>query len=333
MNRAAVLYGVGSALPDRIVCNTEAGAAAGVSDEWIYSRTGIRTRRWVAPGVTTSDLAAHAIRAAVRSAGGKPDGIDTVVLATTTPDRRCPATAPTVASKLGLDGAAAFDVGAVCSGFVYALAAATGMIVSGAAHRVAVVGAEIYSTIIDPGDRATAPIFGDGAGAVLLRAGSTAELGAVGAFDLGSDGAGRELITIAYGGAENRASDSSPGSATLAMSGREVFWHAARRMRRSVEAAVRAAGWQLADVDLLVAHQASRRILDQVGKDLRLPPERIFSHVTEVGNTAAASIPLALDAAVAAGELRGGSRVVLTAFGGGLTWGSTTLRWPDRSGV
>ncbi|GGO37512.1 beta-ketoacyl-ACP synthase III [Streptomyces lasiicapitis] len=328
-HRAAVLTGVGGCLPPTAVSNDELAARLDSSDAWIRSRTGIRQRYFASPGTATSDLAVGAGARALKSSG-TPD-VDAVLLATTTPDRPCPATAPAVAARLGLTGTAAFDVSAVCTGFVYALATAAGLIATCAADRVLVIGAETFSTLLDPDDRSTSVIFGDGAGAVVLRAGDAEEPGALGPFDLGSDGGREDLITVAAGGSRQRLSGVAPKSADryFAMAGKDVFRHAVQRMSASARAVLARAGWEPGDVDHLVGHQANLRITNHVADEVGIPRARCFSNIADVGNTAAASIPLALDQAHADGVLRAGGRVLLTAFGGGLTWGSTVLTWPE----
>jgi 3-oxoacyl-[acyl-carrier-protein] synthase III len=339
---AAVLAGIGSWLPPRVVGNAELSRRLGTSAHWIEARTGIRQRRVVEPGMSTADLAAEAGRRALKSAaesdaGGADCGADAdaVVLATTTPDYLCPASAPEVAGRLGLPGVAALDVGAVCTGFIYALATGAGLIGIGAAERVLVIGADTFSTIIDPADRTTTAIFGDGAGAVVLRAGTAADPGAIGPFDLGSDGELAELIRIPAGGSRQRSTGVpvAPGEQYFQMQGRPVFRHAVERMTASAHAALHRAGWQTGEVDRFVGHQANARILAALATQLGLPADRVVSNIDSVGNTAAASIPLALADAARAGQLQAGHRVLLSAFGGGLTWGSTTLRWPDISPV
>jgi len=325
IGRAAVLAGLGGWLPPRTVTNEDLAQRLDTSDEWIRSRTGIRVRHVVERGSATSALAAEAGRRALKSA--QTEHADAVVLATTTPDRPCPATAPEVAGRLGLTGAAAFDVNAVCAGFVYALATGGGLIASGVAERVLVIGADTFSTLLAPGDRTTAVIFGDGAGAVLLRRGEPEEPGALGPFDLGSDGSRHDLITVRAGGSQQRASGESalPEEHFLSMAGRPVFKHAVTRMTESVQRLLAEAGWRTADVDRFVAHQANARILAALAESLELPEEKVVSNIDRVGNTVAASIPLAL----ADGGLRAGDRTVLTSFGGGLAWGSTLLTWPE----
>ncbi|MEU5844942.1 beta-ketoacyl-ACP synthase III [Saccharopolyspora shandongensis] len=327
--RASVLCGLGGWVPQRIVTNEELSRRLDTTEDWIITRTGIGERRAVDPGQATSDLAVAAGSRALRSAGGETP--DTVIVATTTPDRPCPATAPLVAARLGMRGVAAFDVSAVCTGFVYGLATAAGMIAAGVSQRALVIGADVYSSIVDPDDRTNAIIFGDGAGAVVLRAGDPDELGALGNFVLGSDGTGEHLITIAAGGSRQRSSGQPPtrGERHFAMQGKEVFRQAVTHMSSSARASLAAAGWQPDEVDRVVAHQANLRILRSVADNLGIDRDRCVSHLVDVGNTGAASIPLALDHAAANGTLRPGQRVLLTAFGGGLTWGSCVLRWPD----
>jgi 3-oxoacyl-[acyl-carrier-protein] synthase-3 len=327
----AVLAGLGAWLPPRVVTNDDLAEHLDTSDEWIYTRTGIRQRRIADPGVATSDLAVEAGARALKSA--EIERVDAVVLATTTPDRPCPATAPDVAARLDLTGVAAFDVSAVCSGFLYALATAAGLIGAGAAGRVLVIGAETYSTILNPADRTTRALFGDGAGAVVVRAGRADEPGALGPFDLGSDGRYAELITIPAGGSRQRSTGRpvADGEQYFTMRGETVFRHAIVRMTESAHRVLDRTGWRVGEVDRFVAHQANRRILTRVARRLDIPEERCVMNLDRVANTAAASIPLALADAVADGSLRPGHRVLLAAFGGGFTWGATTVRWPDLS--
>jgi 3-oxoacyl-[acyl-carrier-protein] synthase-3 len=312
--RTAVLAAVGAHVPSTVVTNHDLAARLDTSDEWITSRTGIRTRHVVEPGTSTSDLAVAAGIAAVRAAG--PDAsIDAVVLATSTPDRAVPATAPAVAAGLGLSGVPAFDLDAVCSGFVYGLAVANGLIAAGTANRVLLIGADVFSTIVDPTDRTTAPLFGDGAGAVVLRAGEADEPGAVLNVELGSDGALTELITVRDG--------------WFAMQGQAVYRHAVTRMAGAARDVLTRTGWRPEDVDVFVGHQANLRILRTVGAELGIAAERVHANVAEVGNTVAASIPLALAHAHAVDRVHAGDRVLLSAFGGGATWGAATLVWPE----
>ncbi|XUL85681.1 beta-ketoacyl-ACP synthase III [Streptomyces galilaeus] len=331
---AAVLCGVAGWVPPRVVTNDELAARLDTDDTWIRTRTGIRRRHIAEPGRATSDLAVEAGQLALSNAGFDAvgtDPVDAVIVTTTTPDRPCPATAPVVAARLGLRQTAAFDVGAVCTGFVYGLATAAGLIASGVAARVLLIGADTYSSIVDPLDRANAIIFGDGAGAVVLRAGESDEPGAVGHFDLGSDGTHEDLILVAAGGSRSRSADGRPTRAErhFAMRGNEVYRHAVTRMAASARATLSGAGWKTDDVDHFVPHQANLRILHSVADDLGLPRERCVANVDAVGNTGAASIPLALADAAARRVIRPGDRLLLTAFGGGLTWGSCLLTWPE----
>lgn len=328
--RAAVVSGLGTWLPPRVVTNDDLARVLDTSDEWIRSRTGIGQRHIADPSMATSDLAVEAGGRALKSAG--TDAVDAVVLATTTPDRLCPATAPLVASRLGLGTVAAFDVVAVCTGFLYGLATAAGMIATGTAEQVLVIGADTFSTILDPEDRSTRAIFGDGAGAVVLRAGDPGEDGALGPFDLGSDGTGSDLIVIPSGGSRDPRRDPArptEGEADpyFRMTGKSVFRNAVEHMVESARTVMERTGWD-GPPDMLVAHQANLRILHGVADRLGVPRERCAVNLDRVGNTAAASIPLALADAAADGSLKAGHRLVLTAFGGGLAWGSCTLRWP-----
>jgi 3-oxoacyl-[acyl-carrier-protein] synthase-3 len=297
-----------------VVDNAEIAARLDTSEEWIRTRTGISERRIIDPGTSTSDLAVEAGQRALKSAN--VESVDFVILATTTPDRPCPATAPEVASRIGVGGAAAFDLSAVCTGFLYALATGAGLITGGVAERVLVIGADTFSTVVNPTCSTSAAIFGDGAGAVVLRSGAPYELGAVGPFDLGSDGEGADLIMIPPGG-------------RFMMDGKKVFLRAVTHMAKSAEAVLDKAGMRLQDVDKFVYHQANARILYGVADQLGQPRGKFIRNIDLVGNTAAASVPIALATANDSRQLRVGQRVMLGAFGGGLTWGSTLLRWPD----
>ncbi|GAA2612630.1 beta-ketoacyl-ACP synthase III [Streptomyces tubercidicus] len=314
--RAAVVCGVGAALPPHIVANADLTARLDTTDEWIRSRTGINQRHVAGTDLSTTDLA---VRAAVQAlADGEPGPVEAVVVATTTPDRCCPATAPAVATRLGLTGIPAFDLAAGCTGFLYGLATAAGFLAAGTARTVLVVGADRLATLPDPEDRTTVPLFGDGAGAVVLRRGSADEAGALGPVVLGSDGTGADLIRAARPGA-------------LHVDGADVFRHAVDRMASTSRQAATASGWELVDVDRLVPHQANSRITAFVARRLGFSDDRQLSNIAETGNTGAASIPLLLARSAADGRLKPGHRTLLTAFGAGLTWGATTLTWPDLS--
>ena len=325
---AAVLEGLAGWVPPRVVTNAELPASWGVDDAWVRRRTGIATRHWAHPGTSTGDAAEQAARRALVHAG--LPRIDAVVLASSTPDRPMPAMAPQLAARLGLDGVAAWDVSAAWSGFVYGLASAAGVLCAGIAERVLLVAADVYSTLIDPDDRSAGVVFADGAGAVVLRRGEVGEPGSVLGFDLGSDGTGHRLIEVPGGGALERASPDAYGPADryFRMNGREVFQHAVTRMTESSQLLLKNVGWTAAHVDHLVAHQANARILSAVGDRLDIPAERRVAHIERVGNTGAASIPLALADAANRRQLRGGQQVLLTAFGAGLTWGSAAVLWP-----
>jgi 3-oxoacyl-[acyl-carrier-protein] synthase III len=328
----AVLRGLGAHLPSRRVTNAELATLFETSDEWITTRTGIRERYWAAPGQSTGDLATEAGRAALKSAG-LDDGPDVglLIVATTTPDHPCPGTAPDVAARLGLGHAAAYDIAAVCSGFVYALEAAANAIQAGRVERALVIGAETYSTILSPNDRTTSVIFGDGAGAVVLGRGADDEPGRLLGFDLGSDGSGKDLIRIPAGGSRQRTSGlpAAEDDQYFTMQGKKVFAHAVRRMSDSSLAVLDSVGWSADEVGYLVGHQANLRILRAVAEQLGLDAGQAVTNIDKVGNTSAASIPLALADAAAAGKFHTGERLLLTAFGGGLTWGSAALTWPD----
>jgi 3-oxoacyl-[acyl-carrier-protein] synthase-3 len=335
----AVISGIGACLPEHVLDNEQIITAGGLAsnDEWIRSRTGIERRHRVAPGISTGDLATAAGAAAIHSAGIRPDF---VLLATTTPDHLCPATAPAVAHRLGLGGVPAFDLAAVCSGFLYALITATAMVRAGLCAAPLVIGADTYSTIIDPHDRDTAALFGDGAGAVLLTPGLVGAPGAIRAIDLGSAGDGRELITIPAGGARHPwtgngdESDSGtgpgaePASRFFRMQGRAVYREAVGRMTDSSRRALARADWPTHTVRAFIGHQANQRILDSVADRLDIAPRYRFGTIRDTGNTAAASIPLVMADGATQKAMTPGERTVLTAFGGGLTWASVALTWP-----
>ena len=339
----AVICGIGVYLPPRVLTNEQVIARGHLdtTDEWITARTGIERRRYASADVSTGDMATAAAHAALRSASvsaslspanSSQENVmpDVLLLATTTPDRPCPATAPEVAHRLGLGPIPAFDLAAVCSGFLYALATAAAFVRAGLAARPLVVAAEKYSAIIDPHDRGTAPIFADGAAAVLLRGGRPAEPGAVLAVDWGSDGGGSDLVAIAAGGSRRPATASpAPDEFYFRMRGGQVYAHAVRRMTQSARAALASTGWKAQDVEAFIGHQANQRILDSVAERLGIDARHNLGNIRDVGNTAAASIPLALADAVSRGACRPGAPTLLTAFGGGLTWASVTLHWPD----
>lgn len=328
-HRAAVLCGLGSWTPPDVVTNDQLAMELDTSDEWIRQRTGIVRRHVAAPGVATSELAAQAGYRALKSAG--LESVDALILATATPDHPCPATAPEVASRLGLGAIAAFDIGAVCTGFIYALANAAGLIAANIAESVLVIGADVFTSILNPRDRSTRTIFGDGAGAAVLRPGRADHAGAIGPFVLGSDGSGADLIMVPGGGSRlpQHAAGYTDSDRYFVMQGQPVYRRAIEMMTQATARVLELAGWPMSAVDWLVCHQANLRILRTVAARLRIPVERCLVNLDEVGNTSAASIPLALAHGAETGAFHPGDRIVLTGFGGGLTWGSTLLRWPQ----
>ena len=330
--RAAVVQGVGGCVPPHSVDNNELSTRLDTSDAWIRDRLGI-ARRHVADGMSTVDLAVEAGGRALEMAGAGFGKLDAVLLATTTPDRLCPASAPEVASRLGHTGTAAFDVNAVCAGFVHALATGNALIKGHMADRVLVIGADVFTTLVDPTDRLTAAIFGDGAGALVLRAGAPDEPGALLAFDLGSDGSQAAAVEVPGGGARDRlglpVANQQP---YVRMDGPAVFRRAVREMTRSSVRVLAKAEWEAASVRRFVPHQANIRIMHGVAERLGIGAERVVANIEDVGNTVAASIPLALADAHDAGLLAAGDRLLLTSIGAGLAWGSATLTWPELHG-
>lgn len=324
---AARLIGLGSCLPPQKVSNDDLASRLDTTDEWIRTRIGIAERHIADPATATSDLAVEAGVRAMKSAA--VEHVDAVILATATPDHHVPGTAPTVAHRLGLRHVPAFDLGAGCSGFVYATTVAAGLIHAGTAGTVLVIGAEKMSAVIDSADRSTAPIFGDGAGAVVLTAGQAGEPGSLGPAVWGSDGEHADAIVIPDGGSR-RPSNPTGGvnDRYVRMKGNEVFRHAVRRIIQATKESVAAAGWSMQDVDRLIVHQANARISAAVANTLAIPVERVPSNIAHVGNTSAASIPLLLSHAALDGQLEAGQRVVVTSFGAGFTWAATTLLWP-----
>ncbi len=318
------VIGCGAYLPRRVVTNAELAETLETSDAWITQRTGIRQRHVVAEGETTSDLALAAGRKAIANAGIEARDLDLLLVATTTPDHTFPATATLVQSRIGMSRGAAFDLQAVCSGFIYGLAVADNFIRVGQARTALVIGAESFTRILDWNDRGTCVLFGDGAGAVVLQAGE----GSGGAADRGvltthlySDGQYYKLLYVDGG------PSASQTTGHVRMEGREVFRHAVVKMGEAVDAAIAAMGISSRDVDWLVPHQANRRIIDSMGHRLHLPPEKVIVTVDRHANTSAASIPLALAEASADGRIRPGHLVLLEAMGGGFTWGSALVRW------
>jgi 3-oxoacyl-[acyl-carrier-protein] synthase-3 len=319
--------GIGKALPDRVVTNSEIATELNVTDEWIESRTGIKERHVASPSESTSTFAAQASRRALDSAGVSPDQVDLVIVGTCTPDHAFPSTACRVQHEIGATRAAAFDLNAACSGFVYSAAVGANFISNGGAERVLIVGAEVLSRSLNPDDPVTRPLFGDGAGAVLLEAhaGATALT-----FDLGSDGSGAENVIVPAGGTRMPASADTVdrGLHYIRMAGREVFRSAVHRMSE--------VGRHLGPdgFDLVIGHQANKRILDECRRELGLAEDRMFINIDRYGNTSAASIPIALFDAWESGRLNPGDRVLFLAFGAGYTWGGLAMQWQlDRDVV
>jgi len=322
--RRSVVRGVGAYLPKRIVTNEELSKTVETTDEWIQQRTGIRERHIAAEGEFTSHLGLEAARAALANAKVLASDVDLIVLATSTPDQTFPATAVTIQAELGIQKGAAFDVQAVCSGFVFALATADQYLRSGSFNTALVIGAETFSRILDWKDRGTCVLFGDGAGAIVLQAedqpGTPADRGVL-TTHLRSDGRHRDKLFVDGG-------PSTTGTAGhLRMEGREVFRHAVGMITDVIEDAYKATGYGSGDIDWFVPHQANRRIIDGSAKKLGIAPEKVVTTVDRHANTSAASIPLALNEAVQDGRIKPGNLVLLEAMGGGFTWGSALVRW------
>jgi 3-oxoacyl-[acyl-carrier-protein] synthase III len=323
----AAITAVASYVPERILTNAELAKTLDTSDEWIVTRTGIRERRIGAPGETTSKMGAESVRRLMAQRGIGPNDIDAIIVATVTPDMLFPATACLIQDQLGLGRAWGFDLSAACSGFLYALTAGAQLVAAGAHQRVVVVGADLMSSIIDPLDRTTAVLFGDGAGAVLLE---PAESGS-GILDFYHrvDGSGRDDLLMPAGGSLLPASSATVAARQhfLKQNGKVVFKFAVSEMVDSVQVLLQRHGLTPSDIALVVPHQANQRILDAVGERLGLPSERVASVLARYGNTTAATLPLALDASLAEGKIKPGDLVVLTAVGAGFTTGATLVRW------
>ena len=323
---AGQILGLGIALPDGVVTNFDFEARMDTSDAWIVERTGIRERRIAAEGEFTSTLAAAAGAEAIKSAGLTPSDIDLLIVATLTPDQVMPSTAAFVQDSLGLR-CGSFDLGAACSGFAYALVVASSMVTTGGVRHALVIGAEVLSRFLNPEDRTTAILFGDGAGAAVV--GPAPEGSGVIAWDLGCDGSAASILEIPGGGSRIPATAESVanGSHYARMEGREVFRRAVRVVVDSATTTLDRAGVKAADVDLFVPHQANVRIVEAVNQRLGIPMERTMVNVDRYGNTSAASIPIALAEAQAAGRIKPGDLVLLSGFGAGMTWATTLIRW------
>ena len=323
MTLRAVVKGVGHYLPDRIVPNAELEARVQTSDEWIRTRSGIERRHFAAEGQTTSDLGTRAALAAMADAGIGPDDLDAIILATSTPDLTFPSAATMVQAAIGMHRGFAYDVQAVCAGFVFALANADAMIRGGMARRVLVIGAETFSRLMDWTDRTTCVLFGDGAGAVVLEAaegdGTSADRGIL-SVDLHSDGRYQDLLYVDGG-------TSTGTTGVLRMQGKEVFRHAIEKLAETAHTALGKAGLTGDDVTWIVPHQANIRIIEGTARKMGVPMDRVVVTVQDHGNTSAASIPLALSVGRARGQIKPGDLIVAEAIGGGLAWGAVVLRW------
>ncbi|MCA9063810.1 MAG: ketoacyl-ACP synthase III [Planctomycetaceae bacterium] len=318
--------GIGSYVPDRVVSNEELEQQYGFEPGWVKRRTGIRERRFAAANQGTSDLAVEAARNAIQSAGIQASDIDLLVVGTFTPDYTCPSTACLVQEKLNLD-CAAMDLQAACSGFMYSLVTGAQFVATGNARNALVIGADVNSRIVCPSDQRTAPLFGDGAGAVILEAGH-ADQGLL-CYQLGADGAGGCMLDRPVGGTRRPLTPEAvqEGQHFLQMDGRNVFKWAIQAVTESIDLVMQKAGVTPEDVDLFVLHQANIRIIDHATKVLKIPASKVFNNLHRVGNTSAASIPIALDEAHQQGRLNSGDLVVMCGFGAGLTWGTGLYRW------
>ncbi|MBH60985.1 MAG: 3-oxoacyl-ACP synthase [Alphaproteobacteria bacterium] len=324
MVRRSQILGCGSYLPERVITNDEMAELVDTSDEWITARTGIKKRHIAADGEKTSDLAIHAATAALSAAGVSVDDLDMIVLATATPDETFPATATVVQAELGMTRGFAFDVQAVCSGFVYGMAVADNFLKVGQADTALVIGAETFSRILDWSDRGTCVLFGDGAGAVVLKSengdGGPEDRGIL-ATRLHADGRKHDMLYVDGG------PSSTQSTGHLRMLGKEVFRHAVTNLSSVVLETLDEVGLASSDIDWMVPHQANKRILDSTAKKLKLSPERVIVTVQDHANTSAASVPLALDQATTDGRIKQGDLVLMEAMGGGFTWGACLARW------
>ncbi|MBV8246615.1 MAG: ketoacyl-ACP synthase III [Candidatus Eremiobacteraeota bacterium] len=327
MNGSGVkITGVGHYAPEKVITNADLEKILDTSDEWITTRTGMKRRHVAGIDEATSDLALVAARAALDDAGVDPHDIDCFIVATVTPDFPFPATACIVASKLGAENKAAFDIEIACSGFIYGLTVAASLVRSGVYKRILLIGAETLTKIVNRKDRATAILFGDGAGAVVLEASAQDSFLS---SELGSDGSKPELLRVAAGGSRYALDPLryDAGEQYIYMEGREVFKFAVTKMIDATERALEKARLTHADLDLLIPHQANKRIIDAAAKYLEMPSDKVLVNIHEYGNTSAASIPIALSEAVRSGRVKNGDVIVFVGFGGGLSWGAVTWKW------
>lgn len=328
MSNAVAIAGTGSYVPEKIVTNEDLSKIVDTNDEWIFSRTGIKERRIAAEGEFTSHLATKAAERALEQSGIAAEDVELIIVATITPDTLTPATACYVQHNLGCTQAVAFDISAACSGFLYAMKIAKRMIESGGFANALIIGAEKLSSFVNWEDRTTCVLFGDGAGAAVLRPSQEGE-GSILATDIGTDGAQTHLLNIPGGGTACPITIDNAGDrlATLAMSGKEVFKHAVRRMKNSANEVIARAGLQAEDISLVIPHQANLRIIDAIASRLDVPNDRVFVNLHKYGNTSAAAIAIALDEAHREGKVKRGDKIVMVAFGAGMTWAAAAIEW------
>ncbi|MEJ6579346.1 MAG: beta-ketoacyl-ACP synthase III [Akkermansiaceae bacterium] len=328
MSQGVTIAGTGSYLPEKILTNEELSTIVDTSDEWIVSRTGIKARHVAAEGEFTSHLASKAAVKALEQAGMEASEVELIIVATITPDTLTPATACYVQQQIGATSAVAFDISAACSGFLYAMKLSKHLIESGAFANALIIGAEKLSAFVNWEDRTTCVLFGDGAGAAVLRASREGE-GRILATDIGTDGAQTHLLNIPGGGSACPITISNAGDrlATLAMLGKEVFKHAVTRMKNSANTVIERAGLKAEDIALVIPHQANLRIIDAIASRLDVPNDRVFVNLHKYGNTSAAAIAIALDEANREGKIKRGDNIVMVAFGAGLTWAAAAIEW------
>ena len=328
MAQGVTIAGTGSYLPEKILTNDDLSKLVETSDEWIVTRTGIKERRIAGEGESTSHLGSKAGQKALEQAGIAAEDLDLIIVATITPDTLTPATACYVQQQLGATKAVAFDISAACSGFLYAMKIAKRMIESGAFHNALIIGAEKLSAFVNWEDRTTCVLFGDGAGAAVLRASKEGE-GRILATDIGTDGKQTHLLNIPGGGSACpiTINNAGEGLATLAMLGKEVFKHAVTRMKNSANFVIERAGLEPDDIAIVIPHQANLRIIDAIASRLAVPNDRVFVNLHKYGNTSAAAIAIALDEAHREGKMKRGDNVVMVAFGAGLTWAAAAIEW------
>lgn len=322
------IAGTGSYVPEKVLTNDELAKRVDTSDEWIFTRTGIRERRIAAEGEFTSHMASNAARKALEQAGIQASDIQLIIVATITPDTFTPATACYVQQQLGASRAVAFDISAACSGFLYAMKMSKRMIADGAFENALIIGAEKLSAFVNWEDRTTCVLFGDGAGAAVLRRASPDE-GSILATEMGTDGNLTHLLNIPGGGSACPITESNVNNhlATLAMQGKEVFKHAVNRMKESAETVIQRAGLQAEDIVCVIPHQANLRIIDAIADRLSVPEGRVFVNLDKYGNTSAAAVAIALDEANRSGAFKRGDNIVMVVFGAGLTWAAAAVRW------